>query len=1083
MTSPSSSFAPYIVNLNTSCDVRAQAKLVPPTAAATAAAVATLHRSLEPIHAALQTPSSRVLRLALARLLPALDLLLSSLLANQQAAAHSHGVRSDFVDVCAWHYLAANSSLLAHHWDTTSLRFQTFITSVAERLGTFAPYATAAANPLRPDDISPDADDHVHLRLSVFLRRARIVAPFETRIHRALGRPFEAALCPSGTRAVAAAYVTADPRALAAISLPRLRDDDPSLLLVFSGDRLVGAVSSIDLRCLALPDRPSRASRFLPASLHWQDRRRPIRPPWAQREASPPPRFRPSNRSPSPLPRGYTTRLRPLPDFHASNVIMRARRWRRRLGRYLGRAADIILRGNLCLPLDRHDVLPMSRPNLPSCFSHPDHTEFIDAIVSEYLITNVISWYPADAPPLCVCPISVVPKKTHPFFRLVIDARGPNEATSRWPANMRSLSSSSHIFAPGSVAFSLDIGKAYIVSPYMGCYARIVRRMRADGRPYLHVGCTPEDCMLNCSKGMLGFRWRGQLFAFNAPMFGAKVSGNLLDCLLEPVDRWIRTQSVPMLRWVDDYLCVLQPLPEHRHVTVSCGGHEGGCYMCTATFRRAIIFQRRLYDLLEDLGFTFSEKRTPPAQRGEFLGLGWDSLSCSFWMTSAKATKMANLASDILAATAVSRRTLAQLRGRLTWFSACLSGVPLLTRAINKYIGAPRNSTLWDALEPIPACVRHEIQHWHDTLSAHEEHLRPMWKLSPSQHMAALHLNCHVVSAYLETDASSHGWGARLRVLEGNDTWASYATSVPWTATDSRVQVHCEAAAFLQALRTFLPHLIGRTLLHVTDCAAVVSLPERGSASSAHLQAIALDIWHLTSRHGIHVTSMWVPGTTMVTTGTDHLSRDALLDPHAATLAPHGWQMILSQAEHDDMHLEIDWFADEANHLLDTFWSRLPMPSATGQDAFSAPSWSQTFCPTCGVPRRVDGYFFPPPPILNMVVARLQQDQASGIIIVPRLPGNVWWPVLAQAAISTRRLPPDDVLSHQPGCHVMYSRYNWNSISFDFATRRQTPATRPAAPCSCPPPPPSLLPLSLQASIRDHLHLHNRLAYHLLDAA
>jgi hypothetical protein len=34
--------------------------------------------------------------------------------------------------------------------------------------------------------------------------------------------------------------------------------------------------------------------------------------------------------------------------------------------------------------------------------------------------------------------------------------------------------------------------------------------------------------------------------------------------------------------------------------------------MCNDTFDRAVKLQSRLYDLLEQLGFTFNEKRTEP---------------------------------------------------------------------------------------------------------------------------------------------------------------------------------------------------------------------------------------------------------------------------------------------------------------------------------------------------------------------------------------------------------------------------------------------------------------------------------------
>eukprot|EP00961_Rhodomonas_salina_P297063 3936906-Rhodomonas_salina.1 len=89
---------------------------------------------------------------------------------------------------------------------------------------------------------------------------------------------------------------------------------------------------------------------------------------------------------------------------------------------------------------------------------------------------------------MALCPIGVIPKNSAPWFRLVIDARAPNLRVSRWRSNMKSLAASAHIFRPGSVCWTRDIGKAYLCSQYMGCRPAQTRRMRADGTPYTHVG-------------------------------------------------------------------------------------------------------------------------------------------------------------------------------------------------------------------------------------------------------------------------------------------------------------------------------------------------------------------------------------------------------------------------------------------------------------------------------------------------------------------------------------------------------------------------------------------------------------------
>ena len=70
--------------------------------------------------------------------------------------------------------------------------------------------------------------------------------------------------------------------------------------------------------------------------------------------------------------------------------------------------------------------------------------------------------------------------------------------------------------------------------------------------------------------------------------------------------------------------------------------------MCNDTHRRACAVQRKLYELLEILGFMFNEKRTPQVQRGEFIWLGWDTLKGVFWMSERKANSLEEKVADIL---------------------------------------------------------------------------------------------------------------------------------------------------------------------------------------------------------------------------------------------------------------------------------------------------------------------------------------------------------------------------------------------------------------------------------------------------
>ena len=837
-----------------------------------------------------------------------------------------------------------------------------------------------------------------------------------------------------------------------------IHGDGPTLLVIdeyqMLGDADRGlnyelAIALISLGSLApLKLPPTSLCCFLPPELNWSSQT-PGPDPTSQREASPPQWFKQKLRLSPPRSRLQTV-VRPLPSFHITTVISKRAAWYRRFKRHIGYSAKVILEGKLCIPCSHHEGPPLDAPNLKSCFATAAHQAFVDSIISEYLITSVVSWYPPSSKPLAVCPLGVVPKKTEPFFRLVIDARGPNARMSRWPSNMKSLASSAHIFEPGSVCWTLDLAKAYTLSPLMGCRPAFTPRVRADGFKFDHVGCEPDNCSLGCSKCLLGFRWRNNYFVFNAPMFGGKVSGNILDALLAPIDRWVRCKGIPMLRWVDDYCLCVPPRPEYRHDTSHCGGF-GSCFMCDDTHKRALKLQNQFYALLEQLGFTFNDKRTELSQRGEFIGLGWDTLRCTFWMPVPKALKITDMAAAATMARSASRRELAQIRGRLVWFSPCLSGVRLLTRAINSFVGNPDSESEWDAVVALPDDVLAELLHWQTTLPSSACHEHPLWTLKPVQIHELYNLGRRVVSVCLETDASIYGWGCIVKYLV-NDEWCEQRTSIAWEPGQPSIQVHCEAEALHQALLTFSSIVSNNAVLHITDCEPTLDLPERGSAASAQLQAIALNIWRLCSARNIFLSSAWVPGDEMISSGCDALSRSSLEDQHCATLRPTGWSTVLLLAQRVHRELSVDWFADNINHQLPLFWSRYPHHASIDYDSFNAPSWDHSSCHSCGIHHPIFGYFFPPVPLLDRVLAKAKIDGASGIIVVPRLVSSLWWPILLSAAIAPIvRLPADAVNSDRQHCSQSYQRYVWNAVAFDFSARPRSNSFSAPPLCKCRP--------------------------------
>eukprot|EP00961_Rhodomonas_salina_P183127 2472177-Rhodomonas_salina.1 len=107
---------------------------------------------------------------------------------------------------------------------------------------------------------------------------------------------------------------------------------------------------------------------------------------------------------------------------------------------------------------------------------------------------------------------------------------------------------------------------------------------------------------------------------------------------------------------------------------------------------------------------------------------------------------MANAAAAMIETGVASRRELAKLLGKLV----------------------PTTDSAWDASEALPEAVLFELRHWADTLPTQADHERPFWRLQPAQLYEQYLQGLPVVQAMLETDASVHGWGCTLKVLEGS---------------------------------------------------------------------------------------------------------------------------------------------------------------------------------------------------------------------------------------------------------------------------------------------------------------------------
>jgi hypothetical protein len=984
--------------------------------------------------------NAKNMRVMLSHILSSIQILQASLAITDNAEAawdqdkgewawsvsHSESSLEHRAVLFAWHFVASRAEQLELRWGVERGRASTIALQLRDRLGfsllpnfvlqahhdvELMTRSSSTSTPGRPSILC-------RIELSTFQRRALLALPSKVELHRAL----TGVLC--GRKSADGFWLYDGSKGSGpcdVYELPSWEEGLSSSLIYMRRGVVVGVFDPKGINHQK-PRKPQLTSKFMPEQVNWKARADGDKKRSAQsmEEAAVP------------------STCKPIPDFDITRVAERARIWKQRLPD-IGMATKIILEGKLALPLISADIPAFDTPNLPTCNDAPG---VIDALIAEYLIQGVLEYCPPGREPRCISGLGLVPKKTAPFFRLIVDLRKANLFHAEWRTHMSGLSANAMAFNPGAVAFSRDLKSAYLLSGLGGCepglhYGNQPKRMKIPGVRRKRIGCDPETCVGGCSKSYLGIRWREQIFRYAAPCFGSKHGGNVLETLIKPVVRKLKSFGCDIIEWVDDWLVIIKSKGGVDHNPRVCGG-ELGCIHCADTFRRAREIETLVDQELDLLGLLTSEKEAPPSQRGSFIGLIWDTVQGSFVLSGEKAESLALEAKSLLSAGRVTPRDAAKWRGKLQWYAPCLEGTRILTRGLNQWIGAPSEEG-WDVVKQLSKEAVEDLSFWADNLQDMAGHAKPMWKLSAEELLRRFRNGEHVVDACLSTDASFMGWGAVLELADGQGGRERFSTSGRWGKEDEcSEQAHRESTGTVRAFESFLGKLQGKTILHLTDCTPVANAMNAGSKNSLILHRNAISLWKLCARWSLHTVSQWIPGDRMVELGVDELSRDSTIDVHDVRVKDEVWREALHLAAANGMSLHVDWFADPHNTKLPRFWSREPCPGAEGIDALKAISWGRRLCSLCKEDHDHGAWLFPPPPLMPLVVAKLKAERAHGVLLTPFRPDSVWWGAL-QHGVRGQMLDLSHVGAFEPHVSVSndsirtYAMVNWKLVCFDFS--------------------------------------------------
>ena len=360
--------------------------------------------------------------------------------------------------------------------------------------------------------------------------------------------------------------------------------------------------------------------------------------------------------------------------------------------------------------------------------------------------------------------------------------------------------------------------------------------------------------------------------------------------------------------------------------------------------------------LVTDLGFCVHPKKSCliPSQEIVFPGNVLNSVTMTIKLTSEKKQKVLKACKTLQTQAQHTIREVAKVLGLLvSSFPAVMYG-PLYYRQMEreKSLAVKNNKGDYDALISLSPEAKAELQWWVDNIDN---------SFNVIQHEPP--------SLVINTDASKIGWGGVLDNITCGGRW---------TPQESDKHINClelRAAFFsLQALLTDKSNTHIR--LKIDNTTAVAAINNMGTSHSIECNRVAINIWKWCISKNIWVSAEHIAGKCNMAADKESriidTSKEWMLNP-----------TFLHQA-----HPDVDMFASRLNAQFPRYMSYRPDPGAESIDAFSA-QWNM-----------IQGYYFPPFSVIPKVLQKLEHDQATGVVVIPRWPTQAWYSVAMKMLIS-----------------------------------------------------------------------------------
>jgi hypothetical protein len=393
--------------------------------------------------------------------------------------------------------------------------------------------------------------------------------------------------------------------------------------------------------------------------------------------------------------------------------------------------------------------------------------------------------------------------------------------------------------------------------------------------------------------------------------------------------------------------------------------------------------------LFDKLGFVAHPDKSVfiPTQELVFLGFVLNSVTMQVRLTPDKATKLARACQDLLTKPQPTVRQVARVTGLLVSSFPGVAWGPLYYRMLeaDKTAALHYHKGNFDKPMSLSLPAKQELEWWINNIpTAFNPILRDEPKIT------------------LKTDASKLGWGGVVQ---------DHSTGGLWSVAEATEHInYLEMLAVFHSLKSFRDLLYGKHVrVMVDNTTAECVIRQMGTSHGCKLNELAKAIWQWCAEQDIWITMSHIPG--CENTQADKESRVFNLNTEwclSKSIFKMGCQKLQFTP---NIHL----FASRINHQLKPYVSYRPDPEAIAVNAFHI-SWTHYSL-----------YAFPPFSVIMQVLQKIQEDQATGIVVIPNWPTQVWWTRAMDMLVQQPVLLPRDkhllfLPSHPEQIHPLHNK-------------------------------------------------------------